>query len=110
MSKETEFQNTRRKTRVEDLEEKIESAEKILKNLDKEFKLTNDDKEIEKLEHLLKEIQKMRNNIAEQSKKDEIDIEPTITKIMPQSLLLINNDKIRVFRFFLSRLSMKMRN
>jgi len=44
----------------------------------------------------LKEIQKMRNNIAEQSKKDEQNIDATIAKTLPQSLLMVNNEKIRV--------------
>lgn len=92
--KEPEY--TKRKTRVEDLEEKIESAEKILVNLDKDFKDTNDDKEVLKLEALLKEIQKMRTEIADQTKKDQSDLDTTIAKTMPQSLIVVNNEKIKV--------------
>lgn len=99
MSRDQDYSSLKRKTRIEDLEEKIESAEKILVNLDKDFKATNDDKEVQKLESLLKEIQKMRTTIAEQAKSDQTNLDATITKTMPQSLIVVNNEKIKVKPF-----------
>jgi H2-forming N5,N10-methylenetetrahydromethanopterin dehydrogenase-like enzyme len=102
MSKDPDyFASSKRKTRIEDLEEKIDSAEKILTNLDKDFKTSNDDKEVEKLEALLKEIQKMRNTIAEQAKQDQNSLDATLAKTMPQSLVVVNNEKIKVEYLFL---------
>jgi hypothetical protein len=95
-SLDNDFTSSKRKTRIEDLEEKIEAAEKILMSLDKDFKSSNDDKEVVKLESLLKEIQKMKGKIAEQSKQNEADLDATITKIMPQSLIAVTNEKIKV--------------
>ena len=96
MNLEDDYSSTKRKTRIEDLEEKIKAAEKILVNLDKDFISTNDDKEIEKLEGLLKEIQKMRTTITEQSKADQNTLDAAIAKTMPQSLIVVNNEKIKV--------------
>ena len=99
-SLDNDFTSTKRKTRIEDLDEKIEAAEKILMSLDKDFKSSNDDKEVVKLESLLKEIQKMKGKIAEQSKQNEADLDATITKIMPQSLIAVTNEKIKVISKF----------
>ena len=99
-SLDNDFTSTKRKTRIEDLEEKIEAAEKILMSLDKDFKSSNDDKEVVKLESLFKEIQKMKGKISEQSKQNEADLDATITKIMPQSLIAVTNEKIKVISKF----------
>jgi hypothetical protein len=96
MSQEADYTNFKRKTRIEDLEEKIGSAEKILVNLDKDYKNSNSDKEVEKLENLLKEIQKMKNSMNEQAKIDQNNLDATIAKTMPQSLIIVNNEKIKV--------------
>lgn len=99
MSQEVDYTNFKRKTRIEDLEEKIDSAEKILGSLDLDYKNLNNDKEIDKLENILKEIQKMKNSISEQAKIDQSNLDATIAKTMPQSLIIVNNEKIKVIAY-----------
>ena len=38
----------------------------------------------------------MRTEIADQTKKDQSDLDTTIAKTMPQSLIVVNNEKIKV--------------
>lgn len=85
----------KRKTRLEILEERILAAQKLINELNQELKLEGV-KEISKLESVLNDLRSMKENIIKKENLDNQILDTELRKINNDSLLLINNEKVRV--------------
>lgn len=85
----------KRKTRLEILEERILAAQKMINELNQELKLEGV-KEISKLESVLNDLRSMKENIIKKENIDNQILDTELRKINNDSLLLINNEKVRV--------------
>jgi len=85
----------KRKTRLEILEERILAAQKLINELNQELKLEGV-KEISKLESVLNDLRSMKENIIKKENIDNQILDTELRKINNDSLLLINNEKVRV--------------
>jgi len=101
--------NVKRKTRVEDLEERLITAENLISGINEDLK-NEGKKEINKLSEILLEVQEMKEKIKKQSEEDNQTIDNNPTEITMNSLLLINNDKLKVNPIHYHRLWTKMKN
>jgi len=81
--------------RYEDIEDRIHNAEKILESINAELK-NKGLKEISKMNDVLKEVQLMKENIRQKSIQDKKSIEFNTREIAMNSLLMVNNEKIKV--------------
>jgi hypothetical protein len=85
----------KRKTRLEILEERILAAQKLINELNQELKLEGV-KEISKLESVLNDLRSMKENMIKKENIDNQILDTELRKINNDSLLLINNEKVRV--------------
>lgn len=85
----------KRKTRLEILEERILVAQKLINELNQELKLEGV-KEISKLETVLNDLRSMKENIIKKENLDNQILDAELRKINNDSLLFINNEKVRV--------------
>jgi hypothetical protein len=85
----------KRKTRLEALEERIISAEKLIAELNEELQ-EEGIHEIEKLEKTLQELKEIKQNIIETEEKDQHHVEKELNKISHESLLILNNEKVKI--------------
>lgn len=90
-----EFANKPRFTRVERLEERIQKADILLKSLKNDM-----DKEglqeSSQIESILNEMKTIKQNLINQLKEEENQINKVINETNENSLLIINNEKIKL--------------
>lgn len=85
----------KRKTRLESLEERILTAEKLIEELNKELK-DEELNEIAKLVKTLNELREMKQKIIDSEKNDRENIDEEVKRLTSEGLLLINMDKVRI--------------
>lgn len=85
----------KRKTRLELLEDRIIQAENVIEELNKDLKEEGVN-EIAKFEKVLEELREMQREIKEKEMNDNPNINEKIEKLQFESLLFINNDKVRI--------------
>jgi chromosome segregation ATPase len=85
----------KRKTRIEILEERIIAAQNMINELNQELK-EEGEKEISKLESVLNDLRLMKEKLIEKEKLDNEILDEELRKMNNDSLLIINNEKVRV--------------
>jgi chromosome segregation ATPase len=85
----------KRKTRIEILEERIIAAQNMINELNQELK-EEGVKEISKLESVLNDLRLMKEKLIEKEKLDNEILDEELRKMNNDSLLIINNEKVRV--------------
>ena len=81
--------------RYEEIEQRIQNAEKIIESINTELK-NKGFKEISKMNEVLKEVHQMKENIRLKAIQDRKNIESQTKDIAMNSLLMVNNEKIKV--------------
>jgi len=85
----------KRKTRAEDLEDRLAEAELYLESIDDDLKNAGY-REVEKLNQILNEVRAMKEKVTEISNNDDKLFESELKAITPNALVFINNDKLKV--------------
>lgn len=85
----------KRKTRIEDLEDRIANAESFLEALGDDLK-NEGLKEVNKLNMVLDELKALKEKVSVKGKDDDKKIESEVKNISSNSLILINNEKVKV--------------
>jgi len=85
----------KRKTRAEDLDDRLAQAELLIEKLTEDMR-NEGFKEVDKLNQILTEINTMKDQVKSTINDNEGSLDTELKEISTNSLILINNDKVKV--------------
>jgi hypothetical protein len=88
-------EETKSLTRIQSLEDRILKAEALIENLGEDFKKEGL-KELDKLYMILNEVKQLKATVKEKTTKDDKSVETELSTTIKNSIVLINNDKVKV--------------
>jgi len=85
----------KRKTRADDLDDRLAQAELLIEKLEEDMR-NEGFKEVEKLNQILTEINTMKDKVKSTINNNESSLDSELKQVSTNSLILINNDKVKV--------------